>query len=80
MRKFYPQFIILILIISACTSGKKSLEQGNYFDAVIKSVDRLRKNPSHGKSKATLRKAYPIAISFYEDQIGSFERICTCVV
>ncbi len=74
MRKLYPQFIILILIISACTSGKKSLEQGNYFDAVIKSVDRLRKSAGHGKSKATLRKAYPIAIGFYEDKIGNLAK------
>ncbi len=70
MRKFY-QFIILVIIISACTSGKKSLEQGNYFDAVMKSVDRLRKSPGHGKSKSTLRKAYILAIGYYEDQIGN---------
>jgi len=74
MKKFIPQFIILALIISACTSGKKSLEQGNYYDAVIKSVDRLRKNSGHSKSKSILRKAYPSAVAYYEGEVGNLMR------
>lgn len=74
MRNTNLQFIILIIIFAACTSGKKSLEQGNYYDAVVKSVDRLRKNSGHSKSKSTLKKAYPLAIGYYEAEISNLLR------
>lgn len=61
-------FAVLILIVSACSSGKVAFEKGNYYQAVITSVDRLRKNPDHDKSAETLRQAYPLAVSYYEDR------------
>jgi len=69
MKTIFYYLTILSLIMNACSSGKKALEQGNYYDAVLKSVDRLRKNTGHDKSKSTLRKSYPLAIAYYEDEI-----------
>jgi len=51
----------LAIFFNACNTHKKLLEKGNYFDAVIKSVDKLRSNPSNGKAKQTLKEAYPLA-------------------
>ena len=64
-------FFLPLLIFSACTSGKQAYKRGDYFEAVVKSVDRLRKNPGHKKSRETLRKAYPRAQSYYYSIINN---------
>jgi len=57
-----------MLLLDSCSSGKSAYERGNYYQAVITSVDRLRKNTDHDKSAETLRQAYPLALSYYEDR------------
>jgi len=61
--------IFAALILASCSSGKKALEKGNYYDAVVKSVNRLRQNSSHKKATSTLKQAYPMAIEYYADLI-----------
>ncbi len=60
--RFLPAFIILLLIISACSSGKKALRQGDYYEATLKAVDRLRQSPSNRKARQTLGEAYYRAV------------------
>lgn len=68
MKPIFYACMITILVASACSSGKTTFERGNYYDAVITSVNRLRKNSDHKKSVETLRQAYPMAVGFYEDR------------
>ncbi|HEY9488803.1 MAG TPA: hypothetical protein VIQ51_10745, partial [Chryseosolibacter sp.] len=68
MKSIFYAFLISVLVFSACSSGKNTFERGNYYEAVITSVNRLRKNSDHRKSVETLREAYPLAIAFYEDR------------
>ncbi len=65
-RFYYAIFFVLILFFSACSSGKKAFEQGDYYQAVIKSVNRLRQNPTHKRSRETLKQSYPLAIETLE--------------
>ncbi len=58
----------LIAILSACSSGKKAYEHGDYYSAVMKSIARLRQNPDHSKSISTLTEAYPLAVEYFESQ------------
>ena len=60
--------ILIAIFFIGCSSGKKSYEHGYYYDSVLKSVNRLRKNPNHKKSAQTLREAYPLAVEYYEDR------------
>jgi hypothetical protein len=53
----------------ACSSGKKAYERGDYYEAVMKSVARLRQNPDHEKSSEALRSAYPLAVQYYENDV-----------
>lgn len=53
---------IAIIILTACSSGKKAYEHGNYYEAVMQSVNRLRQNPDHAKSMEALRNSYPMAL------------------
>lgn len=63
--------VIFILILESCSSGKGAYKQGDYYEAVITSVNRLRRNDNHKKSVETLRSAYPLAITFYENQANT---------
>jgi hypothetical protein len=61
----------LLLMLAACSSGKKAYERGDYYGAVIKAINRLRQNPDHSKSVETLKEAYPLALEFYETQANN---------
>lgn len=61
--------LVAMLVLDGCNSGKKAFERGNYYEAVLKSVSRLRKNPDHRKSKETLRKSYPLALQTLEKKV-----------
>jgi len=54
--------LIGIITLTGCSSGKKAYEHGNYFEAVMLSVGRLRQNPDHSKSAEALKKSYPLAL------------------
>jgi len=60
--------IAVIIGMDSCSSGKSAYEHGNYYEAVITSVGRLRKNTDHKKSSETLRQAYPLAVTYFEEQ------------
>jgi hypothetical protein len=64
--RYIPYLISLFLIFSGCSSGKKAYEKGNYFEAVMQAVSRLRQNPDHSKSKEILKKSYPMALNWFE--------------
>lgn len=72
MKHFYLSVYLFLAILSlACSSGKKAYEKGDYYAAVIKSVERLRQKPDHEKSQEALRLAYPLAVDFLETQAQS---------
>ncbi|MBL3655729.1 hypothetical protein [Fulvivirga sediminis] len=71
MKKVYlfSSLLIISFLILNCSSGKKALEQGDYYQAVLKAVNRLRQKPDHKKSKETLRAGYPLAIRTIEQDV-----------
>lgn len=73
MKKIYLVLLMFLPVIFLynCSSGKKAFENGNYYQAVVKSVDRLRSNPDHKKSKAVLRKAYDYAVQTIENDAAT---------
>lgn len=66
MIKNYGRLFLLLVILSACTSGKKLYERGEYFEAVMTSVQKLRQNPDHKKSQEALKNAYPMALEYLQ--------------
>lgn len=69
----YGRFFVLliILILSACASGKKLYERGAYYEAVMTSVQRLRQNPDHKKSAEALKSAYPMAMEYLKSDVDN---------
>lgn len=53
--------VLSAIIIFSCSSGKKSLERGDYDRAVYQAVNRLQKDPDNPKALRTLREAYTYA-------------------
>src|SRR5687767_6699006 len=68
MKQFVlPLFVIFaFFLVEGCSSGKKAYEKGNYYEAVMKSVQRLRQKPDHSKSLEALQSAYPMAVEILE--------------
>lgn len=57
--------LLLILVsaaFTACTSGKSALKHGDYYNAVLQSVNRLRQKPDHEDAARVLQNAYPMAV------------------
>ncbi|HZH73912.1 MAG TPA: hypothetical protein VFD91_15555, partial [Mariniphaga sp.] len=52
------------IIFTSCSSGKKAFQQGDYFIAVSKAVDRLRSSPDNKKAATVLDEAYRYALEW----------------
>lgn len=72
IRFIYP--IVLLLFLFACNSSKRLLEQGAYYQAVITAVDKLQRSPNNKKSQNALRKAYPLAVSHFMNEINKAKK------
>ena len=70
----YLPIFFIILSLTGCSSGKKAFEKGNFYASTIQAVERLRKNPSHKKSRMVLEKAYPQAVQYHTNQVYQHRR------
>lgn len=61
-------FLISILVIS-CSTGKKALQKGDYFSAVIKAADRLKSSPENKKAIRVIKEGYPMAIEWSQEEM-----------
>ncbi len=62
-------FFLAAFIIDSCSSGKSALKKGDYYDAVLESIHRLRGSPDNKKAKQVLEQGYPLAIEYIETSI-----------
>jgi hypothetical protein len=60
--KFLSYFLFFLAF--ACSTGKTALQQGNYEEAVLKAVNRLRSSPDNKNARETLAQAYPLALNW----------------
>lgn len=58
--------LALILLLDGCSSGKRAYKQGDYYDAVLAAVQRLRGKPTHKKSIEVLKLSYQLAIDYLQ--------------
>ncbi|MEO0330132.1 MAG: hypothetical protein AAF223_00380 [Bacteroidota bacterium] len=63
MKVAYYFLLALLVILSVqCSSSKRLLERGNYYEAVMEATDKLRRSPKNKKAQTALRQAYPLAV------------------
>jgi hypothetical protein len=66
MKKLYLILLpILFFSIQSCRTGKRTLQKGNYDQAVQQAVKRLRNNPDSKKARQTLPLAYEYALNYH---------------
>jgi len=61
-------------IVISCTSSKSLYETGNYYEAVMRSVEKLRKNPNNKSEREALANAYPQAVNSFMDELENDEQ------
>lgn len=71
MRTSFTSFAFFCLILMACTSGKKAYERGDYYNATLKAVNRLRSDPSSSKAIQAIKDSYPMALTFFQGKIDN---------
>ena len=69
MRKYIYFFLISLLLLNACSTGQKSLDQGNYYDAIMKAASRLSSDPNNRKASQVISEGYPMAVIYYQEEI-----------
>jgi len=69
MRIYLYLFLSGILLLNSCSTGQKSLEQGNYYDALLKAANRLSSDPDNRKASQVVRDGYPLAVTYYQEEI-----------
>ena len=68
---FKPVLItaLVAFLLVSCSSGKNAYQSGNYYQAVMDAVDRLRSSPDNKKAREVLDLSYPLAVDYIETEI-----------
>ncbi|MBW8330869.1 MAG: hypothetical protein K0M40_02530 [Prolixibacteraceae bacterium] len=69
MRKYFLFILTTILLLNSCSTGKKSLQRGDYYDAIMKAANRLSSDPDNRNATQVIRDGYPMAVAFYQEEI-----------
>ncbi len=69
MRKYLLFILTGLLLLNSCSTGKKSLQRGDYYDAIMKAANRLGSDPDNRKAMQVVREGYPMAVAFYQEEI-----------
>ncbi len=66
---FYIIFFAVIISFSGCSTGKTALKKGDYYEATIQAVKRLRSNPESKSALSIIKQSYPMALDFYRQKV-----------
>lgn len=69
MKKYIGLSIIHLVLIFACTTGKKALQKGDYFSAVSKAVERLKTSPENKNAIQVLSDGYPMTLEWTQEEL-----------
>ena len=70
---FIYLFLPALALMTACSSGRIALRNGNYDTAVERAVKRLNAKPGHTKANTVLQKAYAEAVAEHEARLRNAE-------
>ncbi len=76
MKKMLPLVISLLIAFSltvtvGCRSSKKALEHGNYYEACILAIQKLRSSPTNKTAAESLKQAYPLLLQTTQININN---------
>ena len=62
-------YLLFVLLVSSCSSGKKAFQKGDYYTALYKAVDRLKSSPDNKNATKVLRDGYPVTIDWTQEEM-----------
>ena len=69
MKNRFWIYIFLLIIFSACSTGKKALQKGDYFSAVTKAIERLKSSPDNKNATSVLKDGYPMTLDWSQEEM-----------
>lgn len=69
MNRLVVVFSLLVFILTACSSGKKALQKGDYLSAVLKAVERLKSSPDNKNAVNVLKDGYNLALEWTQEEM-----------
>jgi len=69
MHTKVSSFIVICLFFMSCSSGKKAFEHGDYYNATLQAVNRLRSNPNSAKAIQAVKDSYPMSLTYFQGKI-----------
>ncbi len=69
LKNIVGVLMVMTIVLVACTTAKSQYEKGNYYDSVMRSVEKLRKSPNNKTARETLANAYPQAVNTLMDKL-----------
>ncbi|MCU7547997.1 hypothetical protein OCK74_02675 [Chitinophagaceae bacterium LB-8] len=69
MTKLYTFFLLCLPFFYSCKSASKAYEQGDYENAIERSIRKLQKDPGDREAKELLQSSYKFAVERHEEQI-----------
>lgn len=64
--RVYSILFLAVIALDSCSSGKSAYKHGDYYEAVLAAVQRLRGKPDHKKSQEVLKLSYQLAVDYLE--------------
>ncbi len=69
MAKLFSTAFIISLLLLSCSTGKKAYERGDYYNATLQAVNRLRNNPDSKKALQAVEDSYPMALTYFQGKV-----------
>ncbi len=67
-------FALSVVLLTACSSGKTALRQGDFDDAVAKAANRFARKPDHKHARFVLEEAFQLAYNRHQQTIQAVGR------
>lgn len=64
------RILLLLFILSSCSTSQKAFKRGDYYDATLKAVKQLRNKPDAKNASEVVQKSYPMALEYYRQKVN----------
>lgn len=65
-----PIYVMLIVLLFSCNTAQRAYNSGNYYEATMYAVKKLRNKPDDTKMLALIEKSYPMAVDYSRQNIS----------
>ena len=73
LKIIIPLLLLNITLVGCSKNGTKALDKGQYYQACLQAIEKLRKDPENEKSKTVLSEAYHLTLKDISDEVKRLE-------